>query len=278
MPSIFDGVNEIVDDFLKISDDWEGQAPRYGHRATLIRLCREDGPDIDGLAMVRSMSDHISNNWNGSDGQGRPSKENWRFEKRLDVSDENTSSETILDRTISRVCDENWANQVPVDSGLLGGRAHWIDLIFRAGTAFSFIELKDESNTPLSAAIQVLRYGLVYAFTRSHAAKLGMDLDSSPILGASEVHLRVLAPSAFYTGYGPNQAWLSRFQKSVHTGVEAFSLERGKQLPRMSFRFEAFPDDFLWENQTAQTAQQASTQKEVLWSVHRRKPVFLPTP
>lgn len=95
-----------------------------------------------------------------------PSAENWRFDKRTSFREENLSPETLLERTISRVVDENWANQVPVDSGLVAGSAHWIDLVFRAGTAFSLIELKDESNTPLSAAIQVVRYGLVHAFTR----------------------------------------------------------------------------------------------------------------
>lgn len=278
MPSIFDGLADIIDGFLGIDDTWEGQAPRYGHRATLKRLCSENGPDVDGVGLVHALYDRLSNNWSAAGGTGGlPSTENWRFEKRISFSEENLRPETLLERTIASVVDDdNWANQVPVDSGLLGGRAHWIDLVFRAGTAFSFIELKYDSNTPLSAACQVLGYGLVYAFCRSHAQVLGINLDRSPILQASEIHLRVLAPADYFTAFGPDLEWLARFEKAVQEGVERFSRKRfsrnsAERLPLMSFGFEAFPTDFVW---TPSTAREVATQKDVLWAVHHRDQVF----
>lgn len=273
MPSIFDGLEDIIDGFLPVDETWEGQVPRYGHRATLKRLCSENGPDVDGVGLVHALYNRILNNWSAAGGaSGLPSSENWRFEKRISFSDENLRPETLLERTIAFVVDDdNWANQVPVDSGLLGGRAHWIDLVFRAGTAFSLIELKYDSNTPLSAAFQVLTYGLVYAFSRSHAEILGIDVDRSPILQASEIHLRVLAPSGYFSAYGPDLGWLARFEKAVQEGVERFSQNNTERLPLMSFGFEAFPSDFVW---TPPTARAVVTQKEVLWAVHQRDQVF----
>ena len=273
MPSIFDGLEDIIDGFLHVDETWEGKAPRYCHRATLKRLCAKNDSDVDGIGLVHALYDQILSNWARSGGaNGLPSPENWRFEKRISFSEDNLRPETLLERTMAYVVDDdNWANQVPVDSGLLGGRAHWVDLVFRVGTAFTLIELKYESNTPLSAAIQILSYGLVYAFARSHAEVLGVNLDRSPILQASEMHLRVLAPANFFAGYGSDLIWLSKFERAINIGVERFSRESSEPLPLMSFGFEAFPADFVW---TPHTAREVTTQKEVLWAVHQRDQVF----
>lgn len=271
--AIFDGLEDIFDEFLGVDETWEGQAPRYRHRATSIRLCEDNRPEIDGAALATALYNRIEHNWeNRGDNVGLPSAENWRFEQRTDYNENNHNPETLLERTIASVVDDdNWANQVPVDSGLLGGRPHWIDLVFRAGTAFSLIELKYASNTPLSAAFQVLNYGLVYAFSRSHAQELEINLDRSPILRATEIHLRVLAPSEYYSAYRNNPAWLSRFEKAIHDGVRQFSQHTGLDCPLASFAFEAFPCGF-WP-MPPQT-QADIDPKEVLWAVHKRKPVF----
>lgn len=273
MPSIFDGLDGIIDGYLHVDENWDGQAPRYRHRATLLRLCTEDGPDVDGVGLVHALYDHMLSNWAAWGGAGGlPTEENWRFEKRLVFDHANLNPETLLERTIALVVDDdNWANQVPVDSGLLGSRAHWIDLVFRAGSAFSLIELKYEANTPLSAAFQVLRYGLAYAFSRSHAEVLGFDPHHSPLFEASEIHLRVLAPLEFFTAYGPDLAWLSQFESAIQGGLERFSQDRPETPPLKSFRFEAFREDFVW---TPQTVRETETQKEVLWAIHQRKRVF----
>lgn len=270
---IFDGLDDIIDRYLQLDENWQGKPPRYSHRATLLRLCDENGPDVDGVGLVHALYDRILANWTAWEGPGGlPSIENWRFEKRTAFNEQNFNPETLLERTIALVVDDhNWANQVPVDSGLLGGPAHWIDLVFRAGSAFSLIELKYESNTPLSAAFQILRYGLVYAFSQSHAEVLGINLDRSPLLQASEIHLRALAPLKFFTAYGPDLSWLSRFESAVQEGLERLSRNSAEKLPLMSFSFETFPGDFVW---TPETAGEVATQKEVLWAIHRRDRIF----
>jgi hypothetical protein len=273
MPSIFDGLDDIIDDFLHVDENWDGQAPRYHSRTTLLRLCTEHGPDIDGVGLVHALYEHMLKNWAAWDGAGGlPTEANWRFEKRIGFDDANMNPETLLERTIALVTDDdNWANQVPVDSGLLGSRPHWIDLVFRAGSAFSLIELKYESNTPLSAAFQVLRYGLAYVFSRSHAEVLGFDPHHSPLFEASEIHLRVLAPLEFFTAYGPDLAWLSRFESAIQDGLESLAQDRHEAPPLKSFRFEAFPEDFKW---TYQAVHEAETQKQALWAIHQREQVF----
>ena len=271
--SIFYGLDDIIDRYLQLNENWQGKAPRYRHRATLLRLCDENGPEVDGVGLVHELYDRILANWTAWEGPGGlPTEANWRFEKRLAFNEQNLNPETVLERTIALVVDDqNWANQVPVDSGLLDGRAHWIDLVFRAGSAFSLIELKYESNTPLSAAFQILKYGLVFAFSQSHSEVLGINLDGSPLLQASEIHLRALAPLEFFTAYGPDLSWLSRFERAIHEGLERFSRNSAEKLPLMSFGFEAFPADFVW---TPETAGQVVAQKEVLWAIHRRDRVF----
>lgn len=275
MPSIFSGMDEIADQYLGLDETWRGQSPRFMHRETLLRLCSGSGADVDGVGLIHELFDQILRNWNmGGPKAGLPSSQNWRFEKRTDFSIENTSPEVLLERTIAAVVDpDNWANQVPVDSGLLSGSPHWIDLVFRSGTEFSLIELKYASNTPLSAAFQVLRYGLVYAFFRSHAEVLGVNLDATPLLRASKIQCKVLAPVQFYDSYGPDLKWLSDFEKSIQTGLQRFSLEISEAVPEMTFGFEEFPGDFSW---TPETAREIQTQKEVLWAIHHRQPVFPP--
>ena len=271
--SIFDGLDGIIDEYLQLDENWQGQLPRFRHRGTLLRLLDENGPQVDGVGLVHALYDRLLANWTAWEGPGGlPSEANWRFEKQLAFNDQNRRPEIVLERTIASVVDDdNWANQVPVDSGLLRGPAHWIDLAFRAGSAFSLIELKYKSNTPLSAAFQILKYGLVYAFSRSHAEVLGFNPNHSPLFEASEIHLRALAPLEFFTSYGPDLSWLSRFESTVQEGLERFSRNSTEKLPLMSFGFEAFPADFVW---TPETANEVVTKKEVLWAIHRRKRIF----
>ena len=271
MPTIFHGFGDIVDGHLHLDENWAGKPPRYQHPTTLLVLCDENATDVDGVRLVHDLYDKILLNWNQWQRTVPPSSKNWRFEKRPKYRAGNPSPEVVLERTIARVVDDNWANQIPVDSGLVSRHSSHLDFAYRNGAEFSFIELKYESNSPLSAAIQVLGYGLVYALFRSHAEILGINLNSSPILEASSIHLRVLAPSKFYARYGANLEWLSRFEKAIHKGLGRFSQE--SELPCMTFGFEAFPTDFRWNPHTAEGL---ATQKNVLWAVHRRNPVFGP--
>lgn len=271
--SIFDGMSEILDNALGLDDDWEGNLPRYKHETTLIRLCNESVQDLDGPALIHSLYNRAVENWCTATPDERahlPIGENWRFEKQLGFADHNASPETMLERTIVELADENWANQVPVDSGLLGRSARVVDLLHRAGSKFSILELKVESNTPLSAAFQVVMYGAAYLFSRTHALQLRYDVDAKEVLRASEVHLRVLAPAAYYP---QNCNWLANFEESLSDGLNQFAIDwPALGLAAMSFAFESFSEELIWNRETDTTAPEI--RRDLLWEIHNRSRLF----
>jgi hypothetical protein len=69
------------------------------------------------------------------------------------------------------------AHQVPVASGVLDGnrdKKSCVDLVCRtAPGCFDLIELKVGSNHAVYAAMEVLRYGVLYLFSRRFAGELG---------------------------------------------------------------------------------------------------------
>ena len=127
------------------------------------------------------------------------SRENWRWSLQSGISAANTSPEVVLERAIARACLESgrddWANQVPVASGLgsdTGDRRRALDLVRRVGAGhYEFIELKIGSNTPLSAAVELLGYACLWLLARGDPPATEREL-----LNARKVDLRVLAPEA----------------------------------------------------------------------------------
>ncbi|MFT5328373.1 MAG: hypothetical protein ACI8P0_006286, partial [Planctomycetaceae bacterium] len=160
--SLLEGCHELVDSHLGIDDTWEGQPPRYRWPTSLNRM-EDASRQPDGATLISELYNLMVRNWEAGGCPQNGSAKNWRFTRRPEFQDvgDQLPPEVALERTIIQVVDhENWANQIPVDSGLLGRRARYLDLAFRAGSVFELIELKVASNTPLSAAIQVLLYGL----------------------------------------------------------------------------------------------------------------------
>ena len=98
-----------------------------------------------------------------------------------------------------------------------------------APAEYEFIELKYESDTPLFAAFEIVKYGLLYVFSRHYAEQLGYSGVSKEILGARMVHLKVVAPFNYYT-YFPT-GWL---QKEIIHGLSHLPLDGY----RMDFKFE----------------------------------------
>jgi hypothetical protein len=43
----FEGFGEIYDESLGLGETWAGNPPRYGHQATLNRLCNENDRVLD---------------------------------------------------------------------------------------------------------------------------------------------------------------------------------------------------------------------------------------
>ena len=66
------------------------------------------------------------------------------------------------------------------------------------GTNNSSPELKVQSNTPLFAAIEIMKYGLLLVWSKNHQKALGYESELQPILAASTVTLSTLAPADYY--------------------------------------------------------------------------------
>lgn len=237
--SILDGTDEIIDRWLGLDESWAGKFPRYKHKSTLLRLPAEN--DLDGEFLSRSILDRITENWKGMPVRRKPSQKNWRFAKQLDLAPDNSSVEKTLEKSIAFVAGDDWANQVPVASGLVGRgegqRA--IDLVHMVNGTCKFVELKTDENSggPLFAAIEILLYGLLYVFSRQNSEELGYS-PTKKLLRAERIELQVLAPTSYYQNYELD--WL---ETSLSSGLSTLCEELAWS---MDFCFRAFPKDFAW--------------------------------
>lgn len=267
---IFDGLPQLCDQWLGVDDAWPGQPPRYKRLATINRLAREGWNNPIGMNLVRSLDQRIFDNWNGTPSNGI---ENWRFEKQEHLGDNNNGPEVTLERTITKVTDCNWANQVPTASGVVEtATAHNVDLIHRCGSHYSFVELKVNADTPLFAAFEILQYGLVFAFFRNNVQRLGylgFPPERLQILRADAVHLRVLAPALYYRPEWLE--WLRPFENALNTELQGFSTDV-LGIP-MDFGFEAFPDQFNWE-ENIHNRNNVEVRRNVLWALRTRNLKF----
>jgi hypothetical protein len=237
MASILDGVREIIDAALGC---------RSGTRSGYLML---DTSQLNGERLIESIYVQICRNLNGRSVERLASAENWRWMKQTKMSEGNGSREKRLEKAIARLSTDDWVNQVPTASGVMGsGERHRnIDLAHRIESDhFEFIELKINSDSPLYAAMEILSYGLIYLLSREHRTTLGYAAHNS-LLRASCIELKVLAPLSFYADLGRREE-LGRLQEKLQAGLQALLTGRCAKLGlAMSFWFEAFPDECCWE-------------------------------
>lgn len=163
------------------------------------------------------------------------SSQNWRWEKKPKISLENRSKEKQIEKAIVSERGDEWVNQVPTASGLMTSTNEQhcnVDLAHRISNGvFELIELKYGSNTPVFAAFEILKYGLLYVFSRTHADELGYGADRE-MLHANQIALCVLAPYSYYSDYRVD--WLEKdLASALGTCVDIPGL-------RMTFRFDQF--------------------------------------
>jgi len=264
---IFEGLPEICDQWLGIDENYPGVTlPRYQHRGAINALYSNSNynwPGHSGQVLLSNLLARMLVNWSGS---ACRSQENWRFEKRLNIDPKNTNAETILERAIARITDENWVNQVPTASGIDNTGGSHLDLVHRRGNSYTFFELKVASNNPIYAAFQAIRHGMIFMFSRIQYQSL-YGAPVPEILDASDAALSVLAPYDYYQN--DKNDWLWGFEQSLNNGLREFS-KKFRASPT-SFRFEAFPDNFHWN---ANDVNQENSQKDLLWALHQRVPLF----
>jgi hypothetical protein len=232
-PSIFTGVDNLIDAALQLTGDVSlgraaiGNPPHHKHEKSCQRLSNCPPAGFDSLSLLTALYNRIAINWDASN-YHKGSEENWRLNRpRSVLADRNKSPEVCLERAIVRTMKTleptclSWVNQVPIASGLVhatADRSRKIDLVhILGGGIFEFIELKVRSDTPLYAAMEILKYGLVYAFCR-YAGRLQQSIFKDlELREAKRIHLRVLAPAAYYEN--SDLSWL---EASLNEGLTAF--------------------------------------------------------
>ena len=216
--SILYGVDDVIERWLGIDakDDYGAgtKKPRYGSTTAAINL---SGKNLKQPFPAKELLDLISDNWTKGGKQQR-SDENWRWNPKLEM--EGNKGEKELEKIVAFLFGKSsWTNQIPVCSGLMpsgteeGKRA--IDLGRRiSDDEFEFIELKFKpgkegitgDSHPLYAALELLEYGLLYVFARSHKL-IKKKTKNHDLSQARIVHLVVLGPEPWYQGY--DFQWLS---------------------------------------------------------------------
>jgi hypothetical protein len=250
--SILDGVNDQIDSALCLRR--AGSDPRYGTRSGLVEVM----PLIEenALSLIESIRDRIQGNWNHADQHSR-SEQNWRFTKNKGSDPGNGSKEVQYERRLVSIPEDvwpdskNWANQVPVASGLAGAncdRRRCIDVVHKRGDCeYDFIELKIDSNTPLYAAMEILVYGILYVFYRESDCLLEYryNHEQENMLLADSIHLMVAAPSRYYSDayrdVRNTKVDLSWLEPSLNRALAQFLAKSEFQF-KMDFKFMKLGD------------------------------------
>ena len=147
---------------------------------------------------------------------------------------------------------------MPAASGLTDGeeQRRSIDIVHRRNAVeFDFIELKalrpgersSGHQTPLSAAMELLKYGLIFLYCKENRKSLYPDTTvARPVLEAEIVHLEVLATPNCYRrteNTGPFRiAWLNQL---VATALMELN-QRPHAAASFDFVFTQFPQSFVW--------------------------------
>lgn len=174
---------------------------------------------------------------------------NWRHLPQLDLAPLSKSTEKVLEKRIAAILP-GWANQVPCCSGYAGSRQNRknsIDLVREAVPfqEYDFVELKTEfdSGPPFYAAFEILSYGLLHVFARTHEPLWKNFREKSgekPSLRATLIHLKVLAPEYYYQADSKiSLSQLKLLEDQLNAGLAKFVKGKVPGLT-MTFSFWSF--------------------------------------
>ena len=245
--SVLEGVDAVIDSHFFSGEQSPGY--QYHHKRSWNALSKNPPKGFDGSALIDAMGSRIEENLKIRSNCA-PSQDNWslrstKHQHLIETARENDSDEVTLERAIVQRWPKDWTYQMPVASGLFGSRTdkrRAVDLVFdHKNGHYEFVELKIKSDTPLHAAMEILKYGLVYLASRKDRAEnLAYDGAVLPILRASRITLCVLAPQRYYGDR--DVAWL---EDSINEGLKRSAV------PGLSidFRFEQFK--FPWDSDSS---------------------------
>jgi hypothetical protein len=235
---LFAGVREVVDQALGVND--------FATKSAALELTKR-GYGVETATLVPKLYKIIHRNWNGTvqTGQRSRSQENFRWHcPQTYIAGKNASAEVTFERALINALVKagrnDWSNQVPLISGIVGPHAfkkRAVDLVHRqSDSSFEFVELKIKSDTPVFAAIEILVYGLLWLLSRRDREILGYD--AGPMLDARELGLSVTAPRDYYSRYA-----VAPLARVINDGFRELGEQHGVT---MGFRFTAFPESFSW--------------------------------
>ena len=183
------------------------------------------------------------------------SKKLWKLRHACNISSHNPYPETMLEYAVAMLAARGhmpgWYNQCPTASGITdasvsrqasknANKHSDVDLVHwdEASKCARLVELKWESDDPLSALRQILRYGTAYIFCLVHRGQLNFPAESLIEMNVRHVSLEVVAPRRFYNGYN-EKARFVRMSKDLDGFVD--SKVSGLSMSLDAF---AFPDGF----------------------------------
>ncbi len=234
--SIDEGLNELFDAHLGIS--------KWHKHKIQCALIPGQLKERDVRCLLSKMISQMEENHRKADPNYPRSLKNWRLERREKRSEENKSKEIILERLLVNDPDDTWYNQVPTSSGLFhtyACRRNAIDLVHQLDeSCYELIELKVDSDCPVYAAREILRYGVIYLFTRIY---LGENAFANKKLSyAKHIRLVVLAPRKSFVEF-MNFEGLSVLEDKLNEGLSCYHQNQLPEL-RIDFQFQVFSDSF----------------------------------
>lgn len=234
--SIDEGLNELFDAHLGIS--------KWHKHKIQCALIPGQLKERDVRCLPFKLISQMEENHRKADPNYPRSLKNWRLERKENRNKENGSKEIILERLLVDDPNDTWYNQVPTSSGLFhtyACRRNAIDLVHQLDeSCYELIELKVDSDCPVYAAREILRYGVIYLFTR---ICLGENAFANTKLSyAKHIRLVVLAPKKYYEEF-KNFEGLSVLEDKLNEGLSCYHQD---QLPdlRIDFQFQVFSDSF----------------------------------
>ena len=255
-------------------------------KTACVLLCKEPSRR-DGAELVRRLLDRIVENRSALTEAGLAARGNelWRWKKNTSLSLANTSLEVRIEKAIVRLLGDTWTNQVPAASGLSedAEQRRSVDIVHRHDPKeFAFIELKAlrpgetsrGDQTPLFAAMEVLKYGLLFLYCKKHRDLLFPGcIEHRPILKANRVNLEVLMTANCYLHSekrGPFRiGWLScLIADGLHELNEYQMLMNCESRVHFDFSFRQFPGSFVWSDEDHE-ALLTSTEGSLCWNMLR---------
>jgi len=270
--SVFTGTDEIISSVLGL-----GPGKTLKQKSTCRRLTPGSLSTSDFVVLVSDLYRQIENNQTDR----KPSRENWRIERQINLDPGNRSPEILLERAIALLGErgilKEWFNQVPVASGLIDKDADKraaIDLLRYRNESVELVELKWESDTPAYAAFEILRYGLAYLL--SYVNRVPFGYAKKPLMKAGQVSLRVLAPQEFFDGC--DLTWLGR---GLDEGIRTLVDRKTDQTFSMDFGFLAFQAGFKMPFTTGEEVlrmqsveDDAEPCRELVAAIHNVEPIW----